>query len=112
MKSNKPKPAMHFPVLDGGDPAPREEQIAGIVSMVWSDALVYHQDVEKLLREWFKVEQLVVADDEFQALLNKARGEFARVASQDSSGAPACPAHTLVGCLFWDVEQLELARSN
>jgi hypothetical protein len=112
MKSKKPKPAMHFPVLDGGDPAPREEQIAGIVSLVWSDALVYHQDVEKLLREWLNVEHLVVADDEFQMLLSKARGEFARVASLDSSGAPACPAHTMVECLFWDVEQLEQARAN
>ena len=112
MKWKKPKPVQHFPVLDGGDPAPREEQIAGIVSLVWSDALVYHQDVEKLLREWIKAEHLVVADDEFEQLLSKARGEFARVASSDASGAPACPAHTLVECLFWDVERLEKARGE
>jgi hypothetical protein len=112
MNWDKPKPAQHFPVMDGGDPAPREEQIAGIVSMVWSDALVYHQDVEKLLREWLDVEHCVIADDEFQILLGKARGEFARVASQDSSGAPACPAHTLVECLYRDVELLERARGK
>ena len=112
MKWNKPKPVKQFPVMDGGGPAPREEQIAGIVSRVWSDALVYHQDVEKLLREWLDVEQCVIADDEFQMLLSKARGEFTRVASQDSTGAPACPAQTVVECLYWDVQQLERARAN
>jgi hypothetical protein len=112
MKPNKPKPTMHFPVMDGADTAPRESQIAGIVSRVWSDALVYHEDVEKLLREWLDIEHCVIADDEFQILLSKARGEFARVATQDTSGAPVCPAHTLVECLYWDVEQLERTRAN
>jgi hypothetical protein len=113
MKTRRPKPAPHFPVMDGGGPAPREEQIAGIVSMVWSDALVYHQDVEKLLREWLAVENCVVADEEFQMLLSKARGEFARVASRtDDSTAPACPAHSLVECLYWDVERLERGRTT
>jgi len=116
MNTKKPKPEPHFPVLDGGGPAPREEQIAGIVSRVWSDSLVYHQDVEKLLREWLSVEHCVVDDAEFAALLEKAHGEFARVASAsaadaDPSAGPSCPAHSLVECLYWDVEQLERART-
>jgi hypothetical protein len=107
MTSKKPKPAPHFPVMDGGGPAPREEQIAGIVTMVWSDARLYHQDVEKLLREWLDVEHCVVDDAEFAMLLAKAHGEFARVASSDQdAAAPSCPAHTLVECLYWDVEKL------
>jgi hypothetical protein len=34
------------------------------------------------------------------------------VASVDAAagGAPSCPAHTLVECLYWDVEQLERER--
>jgi hypothetical protein len=113
MNSKKPKPVKHFPVLDGGDPAPREEQIAGIVSKVWLDSSVYHQDVEKLLRDWLAEEHCVIADDEFAALLVKAHGEFARVATVDAAGgAPSCPAHTLVECLYWDVEKLERDRSN
>jgi hypothetical protein len=112
MKSEKPKPVQKFPVMDGGGPAPREEQIAGIVSLVWSDARLYNQDVEKLLREWLAVEKCVVDDEEFAILLAKAHGEFARVASTDTTEAPSCPAHTLVECLYWDVEQLERARSE
>src|SRR5690348_3456564 len=114
MNTKKPKPATHFPVLDGGDPAPREEQIAGIVSKVWLDAQVYHADVERLLREWLDEEHCVIADDEFAALLEKAHGEFARVASADAAtgGAPSCQAHTLVECLYWDVERLERARPS
>ena len=114
MSTKKQRPVQHFPVLDGGDPAPREEQIAGIVSKVWLDARVYHQDVEKLLREWLAEEHCVIAADEFAALLVKAHGEFARVASVDAAagGAPSCPAHTLVECLYWDVEQLERERPS
>jgi hypothetical protein len=111
MKPRTPKPAPHFPVMDGGGPAPREEQIAGIVSLVWSDAHVYHQDVEKLLREWLAVENCVVDDEEFAILLAKAQGEFARVASADTTDGPSCPAHSLVECLYWDVERLEKARN-
>lgn len=112
MWPKKNTPAPHFPIMDGAGPAPREEQIAGIVARVWADSLVYHQDVEKLLREWLDVERCVIADDEFQILLSKARGEFARVASADASGAPACRAHTLVECLYLDVEHLERARTR
>jgi hypothetical protein len=110
MSPKKNTPAQHFPVMDGAGPAPREDQIAGIVTRVWSDALVYHQDVEKLLREWLAVDQCVIADDEFLLLLAKARGEFARVASTDRTGAQVCPAHSLVECLYFDVQQLERAH--
>lgn len=114
MNTKKPKPAPHFPVLDGGGPAPREEQIAGIVSKVWSDARLYHQDVEPLLRQWLDEEHCVIADDEFVVLLEKAHGEFARLASVEAAtgGAPSCPAHTLVECLYWDVESLERGRAE
>ncbi|GAA3737429.1 hypothetical protein GCM10022239_11470 [Leifsonia bigeumensis] len=111
MKRKKPKPVQQFPVMDGGGPAPREEQIAGIVAMVWSDAHVYHQDVEKLLREWLDTEQCIVKDEEFAILLSKAHGEFARVASTDGTDGPSCPAYALVECLYRDVEQLERASS-
>lgn len=112
MRSNKPKPVQHFPVMDGGGPAPREEQIAGIVTMVWSDARLYHQDVEKLLREWLDVEHCVVDEAEFAMLLAKAHGEFVRVASTDDAEGPSCPAHTLVECLYWDVERLVKAQGS
>lgn len=112
MKQSKAKRAPHFPVLDGGGPAPREEQIAGIVSRVWSDARVYHHDVESLLREWLSTEHCVVDDDEFASLLLKAQGEFARVATPEQGGAASCPAHTLVECLYWDVDRLEHTRSS
>lgn len=95
------------PLMDGADPAPREQRIAGIVQRVWADSLVYHEDVEPLLREWLSVDQCVVTDAEFGVLLAKARGEFERVASAGASDSPACPAHTLVDCLYWDVERLE-----
>jgi len=107
MKAKKPKPPQHFPVMDGAAPAPREDQIAGIVQHVWADSRVYHQDVETLLREWLTADQCVVSEAEFTSLLDKARGEFDRIAAPDPSGAPACPAHSLVECVYWDVQQLE-----
>ena len=65
-------------------------------------------DVEPMLQEWLNSVGCVVADDEFQMLLAKARGEFARVASStDTDSAPHCPAGTLVACLYWDVQTLE-----
>lgn len=97
----------HFPVMDGAEAAPREDQIAGIVQRVWADSRVYHQDVETLLREWLEADHCTVTDDEFTRLLEKARGEFRRVATPDDSGVPACPAHSLVACVYWDVQQLE-----
>jgi hypothetical protein len=100
------------PVMDGAAPAPREEQIAGIVQRVWADSLVYHEDVEPLLREWLSAEHCLVGDAEFAILLGKARGEFERVASTGPAGAPACPAHTIVACLYWDVERLERAGAG
>jgi hypothetical protein len=97
-----------FPVMDGALSAPREDQIAGIVQRVWADSLVHHHDVEPLLREWLNAVGCTVGDDEFQSLLTKARGEFARVASvSDADSAPHCPADTLVACLYWDVQSLE-----
>jgi hypothetical protein len=95
------------PVMDGAAPAPREARIAGIVQRVWADSLVYHKDVEPLLREWLSGDRCLVTDEEFGVLLAKARGEFERVADAGPAGSPACPAHTLVACLYWDVERLE-----
>ncbi|WP_431245554.1 hypothetical protein [Leifsonia xyli] len=66
--------------------------------------------METLLREWLTADQCVVDDAEFAMLLEKARGEFDRVATPDESGAPACPAHSLVECVYWDVERLERSR--
>jgi len=104
----KPKKAQTFPVMDGAQPAPREDQIAGIVQRVWADSHVYHSDVEPLLREWLNTVGCAVAEHEFEILLNKARGEFARVATAtDVDSAPHCPAGTLVECLYWDVQTLE-----
>jgi hypothetical protein len=104
----KPRKVQTFPVMDGASPAPREDQIAGIVQRVWTDAQLYHADVEPMLRQWLNTVGCVVADNEFQALLTKARGEFARVASAtDTDPAPHCPAGTLVACLYWDVQTLE-----
>lgn len=104
----KPKKVPTFPVMDGALPAPREDQIAGIVERVWADAQVYHGDVEPMLRQWLNIEGCKVGDNEFQILLTKARGEFARVASAtDTDAAPHCPAGTLVSCLYWDVQTLE-----
>jgi hypothetical protein len=97
-----------FPVMDGALSAPREDQIAGIVQRVWADSQVYHADVEPMLREWLNTVGCMVADGEFQTLLTKARGEFARMASAtDTDPAPHCPAGTLVACLYWDVQTLE-----
>ena len=108
MRNKKSKPVQTFPVMDGAGPAPRADQIAGIVQRVWADSRVYHEDVETLLREWLGVEGCVVRDDEFATLLEKARGEFARLATTSGEDeAPHCPVHDLVSCLYWDVQQLE-----
>jgi hypothetical protein len=107
MNAKKHKDPPHFPVMDGVQPAPREDQIAGIVQRVWADSRVYHQDVETLLREWLRADQCVVTKAEFAILLNKARGEFDRIATLDGSSAARCPAHSLVACVYWDVQQLE-----
>jgi hypothetical protein len=97
-----------IPLMEGAQPSPREDQIAGIVQRVWADSQLYRGDVEPMLREWLNTVGCVVADDEFQLLLTKARGEFARVASTtETDPAPHCPAGTLVACLYWDVQTLE-----
>jgi hypothetical protein len=106
-KKHRGPDAIRVPVMDGAAPAPREERIAGIVQRVWAESLVYHEDVEPLLREWLSVDKCVVTDAEFGALLGKARGEFERAASAGPAGSPTCPASTLVACLYWDVERLE-----
>lgn len=107
MSAKKRKEPRHFPVMDGARSAPREDQIAGIVQRVWADSRVYHQDVETLLREWLTADDCIVTETEFTMLLTKARGEFDRIATPDSSGAPVCPAHSLVECVYWDVQELE-----
>lgn len=108
----KQKKVQTFPVMDGALAAPREDQIAGIVQRLWAESQVYHSDLEPLLREWLNAVGCVVADGEFQALLTKARGEFARVASMtDTDEAPHCPARSLVECLYWDVQTLERGGS-
>lgn len=107
MNARKHTDPPHFPVMDGAEQAPREDQIAGIVQRVWADSRVYHQDVETLLREWLTADHCIVGDAEFTALVDKARGEFDRIATADPSGERACPAHSLVECVYWDVEQLE-----
>jgi hypothetical protein len=97
-----------FPVLDGARSAPREDQVAGIVQRVWAEGQLYHADIERLLHQWFDAVGLIVGDGEFAILLDKARGEFARVASvTDGDDTPRCPASTLVACLYWDVQTLE-----
>ncbi|HEU4849566.1 MAG TPA: hypothetical protein VFS93_04065 [Terrimesophilobacter sp.] len=57
MKRKKPKPVQQFPVMDGGGPAPREEQIAGIDGSDGTDgpSCPAHALVECLYRD---VEQL------------------------------------------------------
>jgi hypothetical protein len=108
MTSKKPKPVQTFPVMDGAGPAPRADQIAGIVQRVWAESRMYHDDVETLLKRWLTVEGCVVRDEEFAMLLSKARGEFARLATTAEGGeAPQCPVHDLVQCLYWDVQRLE-----
>ncbi|MEV8213995.1 hypothetical protein [Leifsonia sp. NPDC077715] len=107
MNAKKRKEPQHFPVMDGAESAPREDQIAGIVQRVWADSRVYHEDVETLLREWLAADRCLVSEAEFDQLLKKARGEFERIATTDQSGKRACPAHSLVACVYWDVEQLE-----
>ena len=107
MRHRNPKPVQTFPVMDGAGPAPREDQIAGIVQRVWAESRVYHEDVETLLIEWLGIEGCEVEEEEFAVLLSKARGEFARIAtSAGANEAPHCPAHDLVECLYWDVQQL------
>lgn len=107
-KRLKTQKTQTFPVLDGARSAPREDQIAGIVQRVWAEGNLYHSDVEPLLRQWLDAVGLTVADREFTILLGKARGEFARVATaSDDDATPHCPASTLVGCLYWDVQALE-----
>lgn len=111
MRTRNSKPVQTVPVMDGAGPAPREDQIAGIVQRVWAESRVYHSDVERLLREWLSLEGCSVEDEEFLLLLTKARGEFARIAtSSETDEAPHCPAHSLVACLYWDVQQLEHAN--
>jgi hypothetical protein len=108
MRNKKSKPLQTFPVMAGAGPAPRADQIAGIVQRVWAESKVYHEDVEVLLRDWLGVEGCVVRAEEFAILLDKARTEFARLAtSSEADEAPHCPAHDLVACLYWDVQQLE-----
>lgn len=107
MNERKRDPSPGFPVMDGARPAPREDQIAGIVQRVWADSRLYHQDVDALLREWLNADRCEVTDAEFELLVAKARGEFDRIATPDESGARACPAHSLVECVYWDVQQLE-----
>lgn len=110
MRNKKPKRVQTFPVMAGAGPAPREDQIAGIVQRVWAESRLYHQDVETLLRNWLRIEGCVVQDDEFAVLLSKAQGEFARLATSGADDAPHCPVNDLVQCLYWDVQQLERAR--
>jgi len=113
MTSKKSRSPQTFPVMDGAGPAPRADQIAGIVQRVWAESRVYGDDVEPLLREWLAVEGCVVSGDEFAALLSKARGEFARLATISGGDHVAhCPAHDLVQCLYWDVQRLETDASG
>lgn len=108
MRNRKIKPVQTFPVMDGAGPAPRADQIAGIVQRVWAESRLYHEDVETLLTEWLAIEGCVVRDDEFEMLLSKARGEFVRLATtSEADEAPHCPARDLVQCLYWDVQRLE-----
>jgi hypothetical protein len=111
MNAKKHKEQPHFPVMDGAQPAPREDQIAGIVQRVWADSRLYHQDIQTLLQEWLATDQCVVTEAEFTLLLNKAQGEFDRLSTRDGSGAATCPAHSLVACVYWDVQQLERTSS-
>lgn len=94
-----------FPVMDGALDSPRGDQIAGIVQRVWGDTRLYHADVEPMLREWLNTVGCVAPAKEFEILLNKPRGEFARVAAATDT-APAPPG-ALVACLYWDVQTLE-----
>ena len=112
MSEKKDREPRRFPVMDGATAAPREDQIAGIVQRVWADSRLYHQDVGTLLREWLTADHCDVTDEEFELLLGKARGEFVRIAEPDASGARACPAHSLVECVYWDVQELEKASAQ
>jgi hypothetical protein len=102
-----PEPLMTFPVMAGAGPAPREDQIKGIVARVWADSVVDHSEVEPLLREWLEVEHCEVADEEFASLLAKARNDFDDVAAASTPGAePRCTVHDLVKRLYWDIQAL------
>lgn len=107
MSAKKHKEPQHFPVMDGAQSAPREDQIAGIVQRVWADSRVYHQDVDVLLREWLTADHCIVTEAEFTMLAEKARSEFEKIATRDATGAPTCPAYSLVECVYWDVQALE-----
>jgi hypothetical protein len=108
MRNKTHKPVQALPVMDGAGPAPRADQIAGIVQRVWAESQLYREDVEPLLKEWLAVVGCVVRAEEFAMLLSKARGEFARLAAaSEADEAPHCPAHDLVQCLYWDVQRLE-----
>lgn len=50
MRSKKHKPVQTFPVMDGAGPAPRADQIAGIVQRVWAESRLHREDVETLLQ--------------------------------------------------------------
>ncbi|NYF09217.1 hypothetical protein HDC94_000373 [Leifsonia sp. AK011] len=105
---DKHKQPQTYPVMDGAQSAPRADQVAGIVQRVWAESRVYHSDVEPMLRQWLEAVHVSVEAKEFDALLTKARGEFARVATpSDTDTNPHCPAGTLVECLYWDVQTLE-----
>jgi hypothetical protein len=93
----KQKKVQTFPVMDGALGAPREDQIAGIVQRVWADSRLYHGDVEPMLREWLNTVGCVVADDEFQMLLAKARGEFARGFVDEHRSGAALPGEHVGG---------------
>lgn len=101
------RPVQSRPVMDGGGPAPRADQIAGIVERVWADAHLYHSDVERMLRSWLTTEGCVVADVEFAMLLSKAEGEFSRLSVIEGEAPAVCPVDSLVECLYWDVQRLE-----
>ncbi len=110
MKQRKPET---LPPSGHAMGAPREDQIAGIVQRVWADSQLYHSDVEPMLRYWLSTVGCVVTEEEFAVLLSKARGEFARAATAtDEDSSPQCPAGTVVGCLYWDVQNLERGRTT
>ena len=111
MNQDRRKNPQTFPVEDGSGPAPREERIAGIVQRVWADSKLYHEDVEPLLREWLRTEGYEVGPEEFAALLSRAEGAFADVASsRGEHEKPFCDPHDLVDHVYSDVEQLERTR--
>lgn len=108
MVKHERKREQTFPVEDGSGPAPREERIAGIVQRVWADSTLYHEDVEPLLREWLHREGYEVGPEEFGALLAKAQGQFAQLATTEGGdGRPWCDPRDLVARVYIDVERME-----